>query len=85
MPNGRWSKKKHAESAHHFIFGGEESYGYLLGTHARDKDAIVSTACACEAALQMKLQNKTLVDLLYEIYLTYGIYREKTPLSLLRG
>lgn len=70
-------QKKHAESAHHFIFGGEESYGYLLGTHARDKDAIVSTACACEAALQMKLQNKTLVDLLYEIYLTYGIYREK--------
>jgi phosphoglucomutase/phosphomannomutase len=62
---------------HHFILGAEESYGYLLGTHVRDKDAIISAACICEAALQMKLQNKTLVDLLDEIYLRYGVYREK--------
>ncbi len=62
---------------HHFLFGGEESYGYLLGTHARDKDAVVSATLVAEMALQMKLQNKTLVDLLYEIYQTYGIFREK--------
>lgn len=62
---------------HHFIFGGEESYGYLLGTQTRDKDAIVSAACLCEAALQLKLQKKTLVDFLYEIYQKFGIYREK--------
>ena len=61
----------------HFLFGAEESYGYLLGTHVRDKDAIISAACICEAALQMKLQGQTLVDLLYEIYKTYGVYREK--------
>lgn len=63
--------------SHHYIFGAEESYGYLLGTHVRDKDAIISAACVCEAALQMKLQGKTLVDLLHEIYFKYGVCREK--------
>lgn len=63
-------------SNHHYIFGGEESYGYLLGTHVRDKDAIISSACVCEAALQLKREGKTLVDLLYEIYTQYGIFRE---------
>ncbi len=73
-----WEKEELAgQASHHYLFGGEESYGYLLGTHARDKDAIVSAACICEAALHMKLQGKTLVDLLYEIYQKHGIYREK--------
>ena len=70
----QWEKES---IPHHYIFGGEESYGYLLGTHVRDKDAIISSACVCEAALQLKLQGKTLVDFLYEIYQKYGIYREK--------
>ncbi len=65
------------DGQHHFLFGGEESYGYLLGTHARDKDAVVSAALIAEMALQMKLQGKTLVDLLHEIYQKYGIFREK--------
>lgn len=69
-------KRNHIPS-HHFIFGAEESYGYLLGTHVRDKDAIISAACICEAAWQMKQQKKTLVDFLYKIYSTYGVYREK--------
>jgi phosphomannomutase len=69
-------KKQHV-AAHHFIFGAEESYGYLIGTHVRDKDGIISAACICEAALQMRLQGKTLIDLLYEIYMTHGIFREK--------
>ncbi len=74
----QWEEEKKAHvTAHHFLLGAEESYGYLIGTHVRDKDAIVSTAAICEAALQMKLQGKTLVDLLYEIYFKYGIYREK--------
>lgn len=74
----QWEEERGANvSTHHFIFGAEESYGYLLGTHVRDKDAIISSACICEAALQMKRLNKTLVDLLYDIYLTYGVYREK--------
>lgn len=70
----QWEKEA---PQHHYIFGGEESYGYLLGTHVRDKDAVISSACTCEAALQLKLQGKTLVDLLYEIYRKYGIFREK--------
>ena len=74
----QWEEeKKTGVTAHHFILGAEESYGYLIGTHVRDKDAIISAACICEAALQMKLQGKTLVDLLHEIYMNYGIYREK--------
>lgn len=70
----QWEKDS---STPHFVFGGEESYGYLLGTHVRDKDAIVSAVSLCEAALQMKIQGKTLVDLLYEIYEKYGVYRGK--------
>ncbi|MBA2369217.1 MAG: phospho-sugar mutase [Candidatus Protochlamydia sp.] len=60
-----------------FIFGGEESYGYLLGTFSRDKDAVLCSALICEAALQAKLQNKSLIDKLYDLYQKYGIYQEK--------
>ena len=74
----QWEEETLAKvSSHHFILGAEESYGYLVGTHVRDKDAIIAATSICEAALQEKLQGKTLVDLLYEIYLTYGVYREK--------
>ncbi len=74
----QWEEEKNALTArHNFIFGAEESYGYLLGTHVRDKDAIISAAALCEAALQQKLFNETLVDLLFEIYRAYGVYREK--------
>jgi len=82
----QWEEEKKADvSHHHFIFGAEESYGYLHGTHVRDKDAMISAASLCEAALQMKQQGKTLVDLLYEIYQTYGIYREKLLSITLEG
>jgi phosphomannomutase len=74
----QWEEEKLADvPSHHFILGAEESYGYLLGTHVRDKDAIISAACICEAALRLKLRKKTLVDLLNEIYLKYGVFREK--------
>ena len=65
-----------SSSGKKFIFGGEESYGYLLGTHARDKDAVVMAALICEVALQAKLKNKTLIDLLKEVYKKYGIFKE---------
>lgn len=61
----------------HYIFGGEESYGYLFGTFSRDKDAIVSSVLIAEVALHAKLAGKTLVNNLQDIYETYGIYCEK--------
>jgi phosphomannomutase len=65
-------------AAHQFIFGAEESYGYLLGTQTRDKDAIIAAALVCEAALDAKRHNKTLLDYLYQLYHKYGFYYEKT-------
>jgi len=70
----QWSNEP--ANGYQFIFGGEESYGYLLGTLVRDKDAIISSALICEVALQAKLENKTLVDKLHELYEKYGVYRE---------
>lgn len=61
----------------HFIFGAEESYGYLIGRHVRDKDAIIASLFIAELALKMKLQQKNLRDFLYQIYKKYGIWREK--------
>lgn len=60
-----------------YIFGGEESYGYLLGTDVRDKDALSAAALISEMALVAKLKGKTLVDLLEDLYHKYGIYYEK--------
>lgn len=57
-----------------FIFGFEESCGYLKGTYARDKDAIVASMLVCELAASLKLQGKTILDALDELYATYGIY-----------
>ncbi|MCH9632772.1 MAG: Phosphoglucomutase [Chlamydiae bacterium] len=71
----QWKQSKPA--TYQYIFGGEESYGYLLGTHSRDKDAIIMSSLICEVALQAKLQGKTLIDVLHEIYKKHGIYREK--------
>lgn len=70
-------EQKVPNTMHHYIFGAEESYGYLYGTHVRDKDAIISCCLVCEAALEWKLAGKTLVDFLYEIYQKYGVFREK--------
>jgi len=57
-----------------FIFGFEESCGYLKGTYARDKDAIVASMLVCEMAANLKLQGKTILDALRELYGTYGYY-----------
>lgn len=59
-----------------FLFGAEESLGFLYGTHSRDKDATAAACLIAEMALQLKLQNKTLVDLLSELYKKYGPFLE---------
>ncbi|MES2200053.1 MAG: phospho-sugar mutase [Chlamydiota bacterium] len=61
-----------------FLFGAEESYGYLYGTHSRDKDGIISCCLLAEIALYCKRQRKTLVDFLHEIYQKYGVFKEHT-------
>ncbi len=60
-----------------FIFGAEESLGYLYGTQVRDKDATVAACLIAEIALQQKKQGKTLLDLLEMIYSKFGIFKEK--------
>jgi len=57
-----------------FVFGFEESCGYLKGTYARDKDAIVASMLVCELAASLKLQGKTILDALNALYETYGFY-----------
>ena len=57
-----------------FVMGFEESYGYLAGTHARDKDAVVGSMLICEMAAYYKMQGKTLVDVMNDIYDEFGYY-----------
>lgn len=65
-------EKKGEES--NFIIGMEESYGYLLGIHARDKDAVVASQLVCEMAAYYKSEGKTLIDVMNSIYEKYGVY-----------
>jgi phosphoglucomutase len=60
-----------------YIGGGEESYGFLPGEYARDKDAVGSCAIFAEAAAWAKSNGKTIYDLLLDIYVNYGFYKEK--------
>ncbi len=55
-----------------FVMGFEESYGYLIGTHARDKDAVAASLMVCEMAAYYKSKSKTLVDVLNDIYAEHG-------------
>ncbi|WP_028559254.1 phospho-sugar mutase [Paenibacillus pinihumi] len=68
-----------------FLFGYEESYGYLTGTYARDKDAVVASLLICEAAAYYKKQGKTLYDVLLELYSRYGTYLETLESRTLKG
>lgn len=68
-----------------YLFGYEESYGVLAGTHARDKDAVVATMLICEMAAYHKERGKTLVDVLYELYSEYGYYNDVTTSYTLKG
>ena len=60
-----------------FIVGGEESYGYLVGEHARDKDAVVACCMFAELAAYYKDQGRNLYDVLLDLYVQYGFYKEK--------
>ncbi len=59
-----------------YLFGFEESYGCLVGTHARDKDAIVASMALCEAAAYYKKRGKTLWDAMIDMYEKYGYYKD---------
>lgn len=70
---------------HDFVMGYEESYGYLVGTHAQDKDAVVSAMLICEMAAYFKKQGKTLVDVLGELYKQFGYYYDRSVSYTLKG
>lgn len=68
-----------------YLFGFEESYGCLIGTHARDKDAIVATMALCEAAAYYKTQGKTLWDAMIDMYEKYGYYKDDIQSITMKG
>ncbi|MBO6573629.1 phospho-sugar mutase [bacterium] len=65
------------EGEKEFIAGGEESYGYLIGEHVRDKDAVVSAVIIAEMAAYYKDNGSSLYEALLEMYVNFGIYQEK--------
>ncbi len=68
-----------------YLFGFEESYGCLIGTYARDKDAIVATMALCEAAAYYKTLGKTLWDAMIDMYEKYGYYKDDIQSITLKG
>lgn len=68
-----------------FLFGYEESNGYLAGTYARDKDAVLASLLICEAAAYYKQQNQSLYDVLQELYVQHGYYLERLESRTLKG
>ncbi len=74
-----------AKYAYEYEFGFEESYGCLVGTHARDKDAVVAVVALCEAAAYYRSQGLTLWDQMQKMYEKYGYYRETLESVTLSG
>ena len=68
-----------------YLFGFEESYGCLIGTHARDKDAIVATMALCEAAAYYKTKDMTLWDAMVAMYEKYGYYKDDIKSITMKG
>ncbi len=71
--------------SNNYVFGLEESYGCLVGTHARDKDAIVAVMSLCEVAAFCKKQGKTLWDMMIDLYEKYGYFKETQYTITLKG
>lgn len=71
--------------SNNYVFGLEESYGCLAGTHARDKDAIVAVMCLCEVAAFCKKHGKTLWDMMLDLYEKYGYFKETQYTITLKG
>ncbi|MBQ8189466.1 MAG: phospho-sugar mutase [Lachnospiraceae bacterium] len=72
-------------NSYNYVFGLEESYGCLAGTHARDKDAVVAVMCLCEVAAFCKNQDMTLWDLMLKLYEEYGYYKEGLHTVTMKG
>ncbi len=70
---------------YNYVFGLEESYGCLAGTHARDKDAIVAVMCLCEVAAWCKKNGITLWDQMIRLYEKYGYYKETQYAITMKG
>jgi len=70
---------------HTFVLGFEESYGYLTGTYARDKDAVAASLLVCEAAAYYRKQGISLYGALLKLYDKYGLYKETTESVMLKG
>ncbi|MBE6037504.1 MAG: phospho-sugar mutase [Clostridiales bacterium] len=77
----QWEK----DGSKEYVMGYEESYGYLVGTHARDKDAVVASMLICEMAAYYLAQGKTLVDVLEELYAKHGIFLDVLDSYTLKG
>lgn len=73
------------DSSYKYVFGFEESYGCLVGTHARDKDAVVAVMSLCEAASYYKSKGKTLWEQMISLYEAYGYYNEGLASVTLKG
>lgn len=71
--------------SNHYVFGLEESYGCLAGTHARDKDAVVAVMCLCEMAAWCKKHGKTVWDQMLALYEKYGYFKETQYTITLKG
>lgn len=69
-------EKKHEENR--YLFGFEESYGYLSGTYVRDKDAVVASMLVCEMAAYYKKQGKSLAEVIDGLYEEFGYYLNQT-------
>ena len=82
---GEKIKEFEQTNEYEYLFGFEESYGCLIGTHSRDKDAVVAVMALCEAAAFYKKQGLTLWDKMIEIYEKYGYYKEGQITITLEG
>ena len=78
----KWFEER---GTYNFVFGLEESYGCLAGTHARDKDAIVAVMCLCEVAAYCKKQGITVWDMMLDMYEKYGYYKEDLYTITMKG
>ncbi|MBF0518213.1 MAG: phospho-sugar mutase [Nitrospirae bacterium] len=79
---GEWIRKNPDSD---FIFGCEESYGYLRGTYARDKDAVVSSSLICEMASYYKSKGSSVLKRLHELYEKHGVYIETLSSVTMKG
>ena len=73
------------QHSYHYVFGLEESYGCLAGTHARDKDAVVAVMCLCEVAAYCKKNGITLWDQMIKLYEKYGYFKEGLHTVTMKG